>query len=356
MPKKTPKERPHIIVTGVQPSGRSHVGNYAGLYRNILKLQAEPDLKRFVFIADYHSITEDYNPATKRQQVLDIAIDLLALGLNPKKCVFFVQSDVPEHTELCWIFNTVTPVSFLERMTQFKDKAARQQANINMGLFDYPVLQSADILIYKGDRVPVGRDQVQHVELTRDIARFFNNRFGQSFPESQPLLTDTPKLKSLVDPLKKMSKSLGDKSYIALADSPEEIYEKMKRAVTEGTGILSLSEKELEHRLSLHENAHADETQLRGMAGVWNMLTMLRVFGRPDEANHIMAMQPMKYAELKKLTAERIAEYFADFRQKRKKLEKNPDKVWAILEAGAKQARSVAKKTMTEVRTKIGLR
>ncbi|MBI4457996.1 tryptophan--tRNA ligase, partial [Candidatus Uhrbacteria bacterium] len=165
-----PKKSGHIIVSGIQPSGASHVGTYAGVYRNWLRLQADKTAKRFFMIADYHSITEDYDPAAKRQQILDLATDFLALGLDPKKSTIFAQSDVPEHTELCWIFNTVTPVSFLERMTQFKDKSSRQAANVNMGLFDYPVLQAADILIYMCDRVPVGRDQIQHLELTRDIA------------------------------------------------------------------------------------------------------------------------------------------------------------------------------------------
>jgi tryptophanyl-tRNA synthetase len=254
------------------------------------------------------------------------------------------------------MFNTVTPVSFLERMTQFKDKSQHTPDNINAGLLEYPVLQAADILLYKADRVPVGRDQVQHVELTRDIARFFNNKFGAYFPEAQPLLTDTPKIKSIVDPLKKMSKSLGEKSCIALTDEPEEIYEKLKRATTETTGILSLSEEELEHRLSLHAAAHADEEGLRGMAGVWNLLTMLRTFGKPQEADRIFAAQPIKYGELKKLLATRIAEYFAEFRENRKKIAKNPKKVWDILAAGGKKARAEAKKTMTEVRKKVGLR
>jgi len=345
-----------VVVSGVQPSGRSHIGNFAGSYSNWLKLQQDPGLRCYFFIADYHSLTENYDPKTKRQQVLDLAADLLALGLDPKKCTLFVQSDVPEHAELCWIFNTVTPMSFLERMTQFKDKSGRQQENINVGLFDYPVLQAADILIYKGQLVPVGRDQTQHVELTRDVAHFFNNRFGQTFPEAKPIYTETPKLKSLADPLKKMSKSLGERSWVALTDEPDVIYEKIKSAVTESTGIIPFSEEELEHKLSLHDEAHADEQQLRGAAGAWNLLTMLRVFGSRDEADRILAAQPIKYSELKKLAAARIAEYFAGFRAKRKKLLSRPSTITDILAAGAKKARNEAKKTMVEVRKKIGIR
>ncbi len=350
------KKAGHIVDAGIQPSGKAHVGNYAGFFRNCLKLQDEPGLQRYFFIADYHSITENYDPKAKRQQVFDLAADLLALGIDPRKSVVFVQSDVPEHTELCWILNTVTPISFLERMTQFKDKAGRQQENVNAGLFDYPVLQAADILIYKGERVPVGRDQIQHVELTRDVARFFNNRFGEFFPEAEPLLTDTPKIKSLTDPLKKMSKSLGERSFIALTDEPDEIYAKVKSAVTESSGILSLTEEELEHRLSLHEAGHQDEEALRGQAGVWNLLTLLKLCGKKEEADRILAAQPIKYSELKKLVAARIAEHFTAFRARRKKLAASPKKVWDILDAGAAKARAAAKKTMAEVRKKIGLR
>jgi tryptophanyl-tRNA synthetase len=254
------------------------------------------------------------------------------------------------------VFNTVTPVSFLERMTQFKDKAAHQMQNVNMGLFDYPVLQAADILMYMGDRVPVGIDQVQHVELTRDIGRFFNNKFGAFFPEVKALLTDTPKLRSITDPLKKMSKSLGDKSLIALSDGPDEIRAKLKRAVTETTGVLSLSEEQLEHKMKVHDEAHADDAGLRGMAGVWNLIAMLRIFGEPGEADRVLAAQPIKYAQLKELVAERIAERFAPFRERKKELEKDPAEVDRLLEDGARRASEVARRTMEEVRRRIGVR
>ncbi|HTK04293.1 MAG TPA: tryptophan--tRNA ligase [Candidatus Eisenbacteria bacterium] len=344
-----------VVVSGIQPSGKLHVGNYVGAVRNWLRLQEE-GYRCFFFIADYHSISGDYLPEEKRRQTMDLALDILALGIDPKKCTLFAQSHVPEHTELCWVFNTVTPVAFLERMTQYKDKSAQQATNVNMGIFDYPVLQAADILAYKAEFVPVGRDQVQHVELTRDIGRFFNNKFGQTFPETKPLLTDTPKLRSLTEPLKKMSKSLGEKSYVALTDEPDAITEKLKRAVTETTGILSMTEEELEHAMTLHSGSHDQDEKLRGMAGVWNLLTMLRIFGRPEEADRIMAAQPIKYGDLKKLVAQRIAEHFVMFRAERRKLAADPDKVNAILADGAKKARVVAKKTMEEVRRKIGIR
>jgi tryptophanyl-tRNA synthetase len=349
----TPKSK-QIVFSGIQPSGRLHIGNYVGAIRNWVRLQNE-GYKCYFFIADYHSISGDYEPKEKRKQIMDIAMDLLALGIDPKKCTLFVQSHVQEHTELCWIFNTVTPMSFMERMTQFKDKAGQQDKNVNVGLFDYPVLQAADILMYKADWVPVGQDQVQHVELTRDVGRFYNNKFGEYFPETKAMLTDVPKLRSITDPLKKMSKSLGDKSYVAITDTPEVIMEKLKRAVTEATGVLSMTEEELEHAMRTDADIHGNE-HLRGMAGAWNLLTMLKIFGSPEEADRIRAAQPIRYGDLKKLVATRISEHFADFRKNRAALENNPEKVRRILAAGAKKAQKVAKATMKDVRKTIGVR
>lgn len=344
------------IVTGVQPTGPSHLGHYAGVYRNIVALQ-EREAERFYFIADYHSLSEDYDPKQKRRQVIELAAELLAIGVDPKKTTLFVQSAVPEHTELCWIFNTITPISFLERMTQYKDKASRQAKNINAGLYDYPVLQAADILLYHATEVPVGRDQVQHLELTRDIAGFFNNRFGQYFAEPKPLLTETPKIRALHDPLKKMSKSL-ERSFISLADEPAAIYAKLKSAVTETTGILKYSEAELERRLGGPNPALTDEdgTDLRGQAGAYNLLTLLKLAGGEREAELILAGQPIRYGELKALTAERLAEHFAGFREKRAALLAEPEKIEAILEEGAEEARKIARATMAEVRERIGIR
>jgi tryptophanyl-tRNA synthetase len=355
-PHMTTAKKHHVVVSGIQPSGSLHVGNYVGAVQNWLKLQDDARYKCHFFIADYHSITGDYDPDEKREQVLNLAMDLLALGIDPKRSVFFVQSHVPEHTELAWIFNTVTPVSFLERMTQFKDKSANQNKNINMGLFDYPVLQAADILMYMGEMVPVGVDQVQHVELTRDIARFFNNKFGDVFPETKPLLTDMPKLRSLTDPLKKMSKSLGEKSYIALTDEPEEIYDKLKRAVTETTGIMTMTEEELANAMRANDETQGGDETLRGVAGVWNLFALLKAFGYAEEADRILAAQPMKYGELKKLVAQRVAEYFTFFRAERKKIARDPEKVRHILAAGAEEARATAQRTMADVRKIIGIR
>ncbi|MBI2099517.1 tryptophan--tRNA ligase [Candidatus Uhrbacteria bacterium] len=324
-----------ILVTGIQPTGPLHIGNYIGAVKNMLRLQDEYSGRMFVFVADYHSITADYNPKEKQAQVLLLASELLALGINPKKVVLYVQSKVPEVTELAWIFNTVTPISFLERMTQFKDKSERQKENINVGLFDYPVLQAADILVMKGMAVPVGADQVQHVELTRDVARFFNRRFSETFFEPKPLLAEVPRVMSLIDPTKKMSKSVSG-SFISLADEPAEIRNKLRGAVTDlGPKTDGMS------------------------AGVKNLFTLLKEFGSGADVKKMESAYSggaLKYVELKDLIAERIAEHFADFRKQRAQLLKNPTKIKKILREGAERARQIAKKTMDEVLKKTGLR
>ena len=320
------------IFSAVQPSGELHLGNYLGALKNFLELQKEYNC--FFFIADYHSITGNYNPKEKSQQIFDLALDFLAAGLDPEKCILAIQSQIPEHTELTWIFNTVTPISELERMTQFKDKANHQDKNINMGLFDYPVLQAADILIYKAGLVPIGQDQVQHVELTRKIARFFNNKFGETFPEPKPLLTETPKIMSLADPTKKMSKSHGAKSYLGINDEPEIIKKKLKSAVTD-TGATGQVNPAIE-----------------------NLFLLLEIFSNLEKVKYFKTAhqnKDIKYSELKETLATDIANYFAPFREKRKELDAKPDYVKEVLKEGAEKAKATARETMKEVRGKIGL-
>jgi tryptophanyl-tRNA synthetase len=347
----------NILISGIQPSGRAHIGNWAGAFQSWLRLQDDSAYDCSFFIADYHSLSGEYDPEEKRAQIFDLMTDMLALGLDPEKVTLFRQSDVIEHPELCWILNTLTPVSFMERMTQFKDKSDQQNQNINMGLLDYPVLQAADILMYKGEFVPVGRDQIQHVELTRDIAKFFNNKYGlEFFPEPKALLTETPKLRALNDPLKKMSKSLGEKSYVALSDEPDVILKKIKSAVTNTDGILTMSETEVEEALRQPPNQRTDKETLCGQAGIWNLITLLRLFGEKDEAQQVLDNQPLKYGELKPLIAERIADYFSEFRQRKAELTAKPNQVREVFEEGAKKAQKIARETMKEVREIIGIR
>ena len=218
------------IFSGIQPSGSLHIGNYLGAVKNWVELQHK--YESFFCIVDYHAITRPYEPTELRALTADMALGLLAAGLDPSKCTIFVQSMVPEHTELAWIFNTLTPLGELERQTQFKEKSQRQESVLT-GLLTYPVLQAADILLYHADLVPVGEDQVQHLELSRVVARRWNNQFGNGeefFAEPKPLLSPTPRIMGL-DGQAKMSKSLGNT--VGLLETPEQIWEKLRPAVTD---------------------------------------------------------------------------------------------------------------------------
>ncbi len=310
-----------IIVSGMQPTGKIHLGNYLGALNNWLSIQKSDKYESIFFIADYHSITENYSAEEKRQQVFDLACTYLAIGLNTEKSIIFVQSAVPECTELTWIFNTLTPIAELQRMTQFKDKSERQEKNINMGLFDYPVLQAADILLYDGSLVPVGEDQIQHVELTRDAARWFNNKYKANyFPEAKPLLTSCPRLMSLLEPAKKMSKSLGEKHCLNIDEEPEEIAKKLAKAVTTPEGVANLK--------LIYDTFKEQMT------------------GDFDEN---------KMGETKKIIAEGLAKHFADFRKRKKELLSQPEEVAKILEAGRARASVIAQKRIVEIKKIIGV-
>ncbi|MFZ5559844.1 MAG: tryptophan--tRNA ligase, partial [Patescibacteria group bacterium] len=228
------------IFSGMRPSGQLHIGNYLGALKNWVELQK----KNFsIFgIVDYHAITTPFNPKHLQKDVYNLVLDYLAAGIDPKKSIIIIQSHIPEHTELAWILSTLTPLGELERMTQFKEKAKQHKENVNAGLFCYPILMAADILLYKADTVPVGEDQAQHVELTRVLARKFNNKFGKTFPEPKTLLQKHgARIMSLTDPFKKMSKT-GDESII-LGDSPDAIRRKIKKAVTDSGKEVKFDEK-----------------------------------------------------------------------------------------------------------------
>ena len=332
-------EHKDVIVSGIQPTGKVHLGNWAGSLRNWVELQKKFPGQCFFFIADYHAMTIEYDPAERREAVVDLAATILALGIDPKIATIFLQSDVPEVTELAWMFSTVTPIVEMERMTQYKDKAAKNNKNINAGLFSYPILQAADIVIYGGNRVPVGQDQVQHVETTRVIARNFNKRFGELFPEPKELLTDTPKVMSLTEPTAKMSKSHGPKSFIALDDSPEEILKKIKGVPTEPSGDITPKKLVTEE-----------------YAGVSLLLDLLKLCGKNEEANKFASQSGVKYGELKQSVAEVVADKFADYRAKKAELMNDRSAILEVLSEGGKKARAIAQKKMEEVRTKTGLR
>ncbi len=321
------------VLSGVQPTGKLHIGNYLGALKNFVELQDSGDYECFFMIADYHSITENYSPAEKPREVLELAADFLALGIDPSKSVIFVQSELPEHTELAWIFSTLTPIAFLERMTQFKDKAKLQKTNINAGLFNYPVLQAADVLLYKPTAVPVGEDQLQHLELTNDIARKFNFKYGKTFDLVKPLLTKAPRVTSLLEPRKKMSKS-DPKGCLFLTDDVKTIEKKLARAVTD-TG----------------------KEQIMG-EGVKNLFTLLQIFGEPDQYEFYLEAHKsgnVRYADLKTNLAKVIAHHFAEYRENHVKLEKNPNYIRENLLQGNGKAKAIASQTLSEVKQKIGL-
>ena len=217
-----------VLFTGIQPTGLLHIGNYFGAIRNWVQLQHK--YKSYISVVDLHAITIEYDPREMRENTFELALALYACGIDLEKTILFVQSEVPGHAELTWTFNTITPLGELERMTQFKDKAKQHRKNVNVGLLDYPVLQAADILIYKGEVVPVGEDQIQHVEFTREVARRFNARYGPTFPECRAELTATPRIMG-IDGGSKMSKSKGN--YIGILDSREEIWQKLAPAPTD---------------------------------------------------------------------------------------------------------------------------
>lgn len=323
-----------IIVSGIQPTGDLHIGNYLGAVKNWVTLQNSDAYECFFFVADLHSLTNPMGAQERREKSLILAAELIAAGLDPKKSTIFIQSHVPAHTELAWIFNSVTPVAELERMTQFKDKSAQHTKHISAGLFTYPVLQAADILLYHATNVPVGEDQVQHVELTRDIARWFNKRFSDYFPETKAILTKTSRIKSLVDPVGKMSKSKGVHHTVDLADEPNIIEKKIKKAVTasEGGG----------------ENP-----------GALNLLLLLKEFGDEATYKQFSAAEKdgsIRYGDLKAALSSSIAEHFAPFRARRAQLLEQHDELAQILAEGAERANAIAEKTIADVRKIVGIR
>jgi tryptophanyl-tRNA synthetase len=327
------------VFSGIQPTGALHIGNYVGALKNWVRLQAEAE--SYFAIVDYHAITIPYDPAEMPLRVFDAALDVLACGIDPERCTFFVQSRVPEHTELCWILNTVASVGALERMTQYKEKSDQFRENVNAGLFDYPVLQTADILLYKGNLVPVGEDQLQHLELSREIARRFNQRYGETFPEPEAVLTKAPRLMALNDPTRKMSKSIPG-SFISLSDDEASIRKKIGRAVTD-----------------VGPDPGCPPGGRTMSPGVKNLFTLLEEFGDEATVSHFREAYTagtLRYSELKPAVADALAATLGPIRARREELVAHPDRVHAALDAGAERASLVARRTMEEVRHRLGLR
>ncbi|MBZ1348624.1 MAG: tryptophan--tRNA ligase [Candidatus Liptonbacteria bacterium] len=322
-----------IIVTGLKPSGKLHLGNYLGAVKQIIDIQNSEKYECFCFVADYHSLTEKYSPKEKKQEILEVVIDLLSLGVDPQRSVFFIQSHVPEHANLAWIFNNIVSVGKLQGMIEYKEKIQEGQP-ANAGLFNYPVLMAADILIYKADFVPVGEDQSQHIEITREIARTFNKTFGKTFNEPKIVLSKGLRIKALDNPNKKMSKSL-PKGCLFLSDSPEVIRQKIKTAVTD-------SGKEIVY-------------DPKNKPAISNLLTIYsEVTNKPIQ--RIAATYKNKgYLKFKSDLAENIIIFLNPFQEKRKKFAASPEKIKKDLAIGSKKAGIIAQNTLKEVKKTIGL-
>ncbi len=323
-----------ILVSGIQPTGRLHIGNYLGALKNFVDLQNSDKYDCYLFIADLHSLTENFNPKEKSKQILELMADFLAAGLDPNKSTIYLQSQIPAHSELAWILNTITPMGELERMTQYKDKTSQQKANINAGLFDYPVLMAADILIYSPQVVPVGDDQLQHLEITRTIARRFNNKFGDTFIEPKPILTKTPRVMSLKNPEHKMSKS-DPQSCLFLDDPPEEIKMKIARATTDSESKISYDPEK--------------------KPGLSNLIEIYAALTGMEPKLVAEEFAEKNYSEFKGALAELVSEYFSDFRRKKKALLTKPGALAEILRDGSKRAAVVANKKITDVKEKVGI-
>jgi tryptophanyl-tRNA synthetase len=322
------------IFSGIQPSGELHIGNWLGAVQNWVNLQKSYDT--LFCVVDLHAVSGKYEHESLAQRTREMAIGLLAAGINPDSAILFVQSHVPEHSELQWLLNTVTPLGELERMTQFKDKAQRFES-VPAGLLNYPVLMAADILLYRADLVPVGDDQIQHLELAREIARRWNAEFGRGedfFPEPQPILTEAKRITGL-DGQAKMSKSLGNT--IGLLDSPETIWQKLRPAKTDPA------------RVTRHDPGNPE---------VCNIYHLHKYFSPPETVALVAEnCSGAKWGclDCKRVLADNMIAALAPIRERALELQQKPDQVDQILADGASAARRIAMETLREVRDRMGL-
>ncbi|MBL7053045.1 MAG: tryptophan--tRNA ligase [Candidatus Portnoybacteria bacterium] len=322
------------IFSGIRPSGSIHIGNYLGAIKNWVEAQNNYD--SIFCIVDLHALTTPYQPKELAKNTLETAAIYLALGLDPKKNTIFIQSHVPEHTEMTWLLNTITKIQELQRMTQFKDKSTEKPSNINAGLLNYPVLMAADILLYNTNVVPVGQDQKQHVELARTLARRFNRLYGKTLTVPNVLIKkEGAKIMRLDDPLKKMAKSATNPyNAIALTDSPTLIKNKIKKAVTD-------SGKEIEYNPK--------------KPAIANLMTIYHCFSGMSFNEIEKKYKGKGYAQFKEDLTNVIIKGLKPFQEKKKALDKKPDYVNKILQDGAKKAQTIAQKTLKDVKKKMGL-
>jgi tryptophanyl-tRNA synthetase len=322
----------HRIFSGIKPTGDLHLGNYLGAIKNWIALQ---DTHNCIFsIVDLHAMTTEYDPAELQQNIFKIACLYLACGLDPQKSILMVQSSVKYHAELCWILNCITPISWLERVPTYKEKVLQNEENINLGLLDYAVLMTADIILYKAIAVPVGEDQKPHIELGREILRRFNARFGETFPEIDSIISRGSRVKGL-DGSAKMGKSLDNCIY--LYEEPDSIWKKISRAVT--------------------DTARIKKTDV-GNPDVCNIFSFHQLFSKPSEQEYVSAgcrSASIGCIECKKILTENLVAELQPIRTKYNEYISKPNIVWDILADGNKRAYDIAEQTMSEVYKKIGL-
>jgi tryptophanyl-tRNA synthetase len=321
-----------VIFSGIQPSGNLHIGNYIGALRQWVKMQAYTEA--IFCIVDLHAITVPQDPKTLKEKILEVAALYLACGIDPKKAHVFVQSDNPDHANLACILNCIMPFGQLERMTQFKDKSQKHEANT--GLFDYPVLMAADILLYQTDEVPVGEDQKQHIELTRDLAEKFNKIFGQTFKLPVPLIQkQTARIMSLQNPTSKMSKSdnnpLGS---INLLDSEEDIRGKIKKAVTDSSSHISKDQ---------------------GSEGLSNLLIIYSAFKNQSLESSISELEGKSYGEFKNVLADLIVLDLSQIQKRYKEIRRDENYLKQVLNEGREYSLQKSSQTLALVKEKVGL-
>lgn len=321
-----------MVFSGIQPSGRLHIGNYVGAMKNMIALQDEYFC--IYGIVDYHAMTVRFDPKEMEMSIFNAAVDYLAAGIDPQKSILMLQSTVSEHTELAWILNTITPISWLSRVPTFKEKSKENPDYVNMGLFDYPALMAADIILYKAHVVPVGDDQVAHLELTREIVRRFNSSFGQTFPEPKAKLGEISRILGL-DGVNKMSKSLGNCIY--LDETKEEIWKKLSTAVTDT------------NRKKRNDPGNPD---------ICNIFTMHKAFSKQKDIEH--CAHGCRTAEIgcldcKKILLDNMYKELEPIQNKQKELRSKKDYIYEVLRDGKKRAKQIAQKTMDEVYKKIGI-
>jgi tryptophanyl-tRNA synthetase len=321
------------VFSGIQPSGNIHIGNYLGAMRHFV---ADQDLFDNIFcIVDLHAITVPQDPAELRAATRELAAMYFAVGLDPERCAIFVQSHVHEHTELAWILGCITTMGQLNRMTQFKTKAGDERDEASSGLFTYPVLMAADILLYQADAVPVGDDQRQHVELTRDIAERFNHRFGETFVVPRPAIHKVgARIMALDDPAKKMSKSGAEASYIALLDPPDVIRKKIARATTDSERTVVFDESRL---------------------GLYNLLTIYELLGGEGRAAIEAEFAGKGYKEFKAALADRVITTLEPIQRRYAELAADPAELDRLLKRGADCVRPLAEATLKTAKERVGL-